>query len=384
MQTFISRRPTASLRKQQGVTLIELMVGLLVGLLVTVVIAQVLLVAEGQKRSATGGTDAQVNGALALYTLQREIQMAGHGLSASPTALGCEIKARYDSAAAAVNWTLTPVVISDGASGAPDTIQVLTGQKQGYSVATLVTENHLQNAASFYVTNTLGVATGDLMVAVPVTPDATHWCSVFSVTGTDTTGGYNQILHTSGTGTPWNPAVGSGIFPTDGYAAKSYLLNLGRLVSSTYSVTGPSASNPNTLQSVVFNSSAIAGATSDLFPQIVSLQAFYGKDTNADGTVDTYDTTTPTTQAGWSQVLAIRVAVVARSGQYEKDEVTAAAPVWDLGTAGADITIAGTTACSSSQCLSIPVDTQVGADWKHYRYKIFDTVVPLRNMLWGS
>jgi type IV pilus assembly protein PilW len=24
------------------------------------------------------------------------------------------------------------------------------------------------------------------------------------------------------------------------------------------------------------------------------------------------------------------------------------------------------------------------ADWKHYRYKVYETVVPLRNLLWQS
>ena len=47
-------------------TLVELMVALLLGLVTTYFIAQVFAVAEGQKRTATFGSDAQVNGAVAL------------------------------------------------------------------------------------------------------------------------------------------------------------------------------------------------------------------------------------------------------------------------------------------------------------------------------
>ena len=121
--------------------------------------------------------------------------------------------------------------------------------------------------------------------------------------------------------------------------------------------------------------------TNDLFPQVANLQAYYGKDTTGDGSIDSYDTVTPTTPAGWAQVVAVRVAVVVRSTQYEKDEVTSAAPVWDLGSTPT-VTDTSKATCGTSQCLSIPVDGVT--DWKHYRYKLYDTVVPLRNLLWRS
>lgn len=107
-------QPTA--RRQRGVTLIELMVGLLLGLVVVLVTAQVLSFSEGQKRVTTGGGDAQVNGALGLYTLQREIQMAGYGLLSDLSVLGCPIQANH-AVAGALNWTLVPVMITAGAAG---------------------------------------------------------------------------------------------------------------------------------------------------------------------------------------------------------------------------------------------------------------------------
>ena len=61
---------------QTGFTLVELMVGLALALITTVIVAQVMWAAEGNRRTTTQGSDAQVNGALALYTLQRDLQMA--------------------------------------------------------------------------------------------------------------------------------------------------------------------------------------------------------------------------------------------------------------------------------------------------------------------
>ena len=57
---------------------------------------------------------------------------------------------------------------------------------------------------------------------------------------------------------------------------------------------------------------------------IASLRAQYGRDTTGamDGTVDTYDQTSPTTACLWARTPAIRLALVARSAQFEKENVT--------------------------------------------------------------
>ena len=67
-------------RTQKGVTLVELMVALVIGAITVLAIQQVMAMFEGQKRASTGGADAQVNGAIALFTLEREIRQAGYGL----------------------------------------------------------------------------------------------------------------------------------------------------------------------------------------------------------------------------------------------------------------------------------------------------------------
>jgi type IV pilus assembly protein PilW len=82
-----------------------------------------------------------------------------------------------------------------------------------------------------------------------------------------------------------------------------------------------------------------------------------------DGTVDVFDQATPTNLCGWVRTRATRLVLVARSAQLEKGDVTAAAPAW----AGS-----GTTA----------IDLSGDASWQKYRYKLFETVVPLRNVAW--
>ncbi len=63
-----------------GFTLIELMVGMAIGLLATIIIMQVMSLFEAQRRTTTGSADAQTNGGIALYSIAREVQMAGYSL----------------------------------------------------------------------------------------------------------------------------------------------------------------------------------------------------------------------------------------------------------------------------------------------------------------
>jgi type IV pilus assembly protein PilW len=368
---------------ERGVTMVELMVGMVIGLLATIVVAQVMGVAEGQKRATTSGTDAQVNASIALFTLQRELQMAGYGLSTNQGGLGCTIKSVNFTSANGGDRTLAPVIITDGASGAPDSLRILASGKPTFSVPIRVENNHPASGIGsdvFAVTNTIGVANGDLMVAVPATPSASATCTVFRA---NSPSGSNLIYHASGTGDAggWNGASAGnllGLFPSAGYPAGSYLLNLGAgLVERTYSISAG-----GDLHVVEFDTASATNlATRSLFPQIVNMQALYGKDTSGDGVIDLYDNATPTTTAGWAQVIAVRLAIVARSGQYEKEDVTPSAPQWDLG---ATPTVTGASTCGLSQCVTLNVNSDMSADWKRYRYKVYDTVIPLRNIVWRS
>jgi type IV pilus assembly protein PilW len=354
-------------RLEHGFTLIELMIGVLIGALSTLVIAKVFAFSEGQRRATTTGSDAQVNGALALYAIQRDAEMAGYGMTASLDALGCPIQGRFGGTNYA--WTLAPVQITAGGGGAPDTINFMGSATTRYSMPTRVTSDHLKTDTTFFTSTTIGLAPGDLMIAVPKTIDVNNWCSVFSITSL---AGSNQVLHASGVG--WNPPAGQEIFPNAGYLATSYLLSLGSFINRTYSIGANSA-----LALTSFDSATGTSSATELFPAIVQLQAFYGKDTDGDGVIDTYDKVTPTTNAAWRQVIAVRVALVARSSQFEKEQVTASNPLWDVGTA---VPVSGSATCGSSKCVTLKVDMLT--DWQRYRYRVYDVVVPLRNVLWHA
>lgn len=375
-----SRHARSSAR---GVTLIELMVGMVIGLLAVLVIAQVALLFEGQKRSTTGGSDAQVNGALSLQMLQRDLQMAGYGITTGSGA-GCELRGNRDGVTPPWHGQpMVPVRIvqgTDATRGSPDTIFVMLSGRPGTSFHALpvaLSRVHRKSDVSLGVNANvnLGAETaraGDLLALIP-TNTATSWCSVVEVTR-DATALGDTIEHAESGA--WNQDATANIrpgvsFSDVGYAVGDQFVNLGTLIYREYALGADTAAGGGTALTMRSTdaSNAAWSAAEVLYPQIVNLQAVYGIDTSAtpDDVVDSWTTVAPTTPAGWGAAIAVRVAVVARSTTYEKAEVTTTQPTWRP---------------DGNTVETLPVDHL--SDWRHYRYKVFEVVVPLRNLLWQS
>jgi type IV pilus assembly protein PilW len=364
--------------RQAGFTIVELMIAVVLGLLTVLIVSQVLLQAETRRRTIASGSDAQLNGALSLYTLQRDIQMAGYGSNAIPAVMGCKLNRQFGSTGTARQTPLAPVVITAGANGAPDQITVLQARTRQASMPMGTKEIHnAKSSESFVVDSAMGVNVGDMMAVAPptITDYASSDCRLFQVAGT--TLSLTNIPHarptTTGQGS-WNhDQTFSSSMPD-----KSVLINMGSPVLRTYSVSA----QQNLVASDVSWTNGNTPQQENLFAQIVNLQALYGKDTNADGVVDTYNKTTPTTPAGWQEVLTVRLVVVARSDKREMGNVTAAQPTWDVGTQHTYGDVATADCNDASKCVTLKVNHLT--DWQRYRYKVYDTVVPLRNVLWHS
>ncbi|MDB5727893.1 MAG: pilW2 [Noviherbaspirillum sp.] len=117
-------------RRSGGFSLVEIMVGVAIGLIGALVMMQVSAIFEGRKRTTTSGTDAQTNGALALFTVERELRKAGYGISV-PDAVGCTVNTYFAAASPKQSsFVLTPVMITQGANGLPDRITTFASAKE--------------------------------------------------------------------------------------------------------------------------------------------------------------------------------------------------------------------------------------------------------------
>jgi type IV pilus assembly protein PilW len=74
------------------------------------------------------------------------------------------------------------------------------------------------------------------------------------------------------------------------------------------------------------------------------------------------------TATDWSRVLALRIALVARSNLAERPDATT----------GLCTTTTVDPLTWTGGTLTISADP----NWKCYRYRVFETTVPLRNMIW--
>ena len=354
-------------RGQRGISLLELLVGMVVSMLTVLAITQVFLESEKQRRIPGTGADAQVNGILALDAVQRDVRQAGYGLSGGPWVGGCTTGTSTEAAAVGLSGrTLAPVTITAGTGTAPsDSIAILSSGKVDAALQVKLAEDHANGNGKLILPSNLGVETGDWLIVSTATGSQ---CDAFKV----------QALAIA---EPWGVTPNVSV---RAYTAGSLLSNMGAApIQRRWSVTGSSTS-AFALQMSDLSTSGTPTAE-DAYPEVVLLRAFYAKDTNADGAIDTYDTKVPTDRAGWNQVIGLRVAMVVRSSHWDKEEVTPKPPQWNLGSATAAAGSAACAADASSKCIALGLThTSAGNDWKHYRYRMYESLIPLRNLLWNA
>ncbi len=345
---------------QAGFGLVEIMVGLVIGLLTTLVIMQVFTSFEGQKRTTSGSADAQTNGAVALYSISRDVQMAGYGLlPVLGTPMNCNpqpmIDHDNDPGTDAIAISVAPVFITDDGTsdllsvvygtsptaGAPSTINAITGP-------TLTLNNNLGCA----VRDVALIYDGPLCAAARVTGPTDIANPPEASDPPDTT---NVVLDTAGTITAAGLGAGASLACLGTWNRVTYQVNNGNLeVNGVPTIAG-----------------------------IVNMQVQYGisntaSDNQVASWVNAEDDWVAPTVADRNRIKAIRIAVIARNSLWERDVVSTAcssttdpAPTGVCAWAGSDDNPAPT------------VDLSAQADWNHYRYRVFETIIPLRNTIWS-
>jgi len=373
MKTTGRRTRAPSRQTVQGFTLVEFLVGAGLGLVSMVLIATVLASAEKNKRSSSSGADADVAGSLAIFELERAVKNAGYGLSASTS--GCALTATFNGLAVpGIPTKLASVQIRAGAAGAPDQLRVLTGSPARIPLPMQIKAVTSDAFGSTYgLSSRLGVINNDLM-AVVIPSDPQSSCVLFQATLPTSGAATNAIQRVNDT--KWNLRTQA---PSVDVSKPVYVINLTGLQDTTFSIANTGQGKQHRLHRAEFDWLTLASSEQDLHAGIVDLRAYYGLDTNNDQTVDVYTKEAQTTTAGWQQLRTVRLALLARSAHFEKEQVTATAPLWNLGRAvevkGADVKD-----CEDDHC--VPLNTGGGTDWRHYRYKLFDVVVPVRNHVW--
>ena len=406
--------PGAHFPAQRGFSLVEIMVALVIGLLGIIVMMQTFALFEAQKRTTTGGDDAISSGAIVLHDLSRDIQHAGWGTSSS-IVLGCfmtDVTTDSSLFKGGAAIPLAPVTINPLKMGSTtellippgdantDTLLVVSGNTNGNVDSELI---QLDSGAEYRIQSAGGVAMAEYVAIGPKERVKSGDCTVSATRVSQ----QPNVLSGGGSRLKVESAISNVVDDMHlvqlgkNPAIRAYAIRKGALTVCDWRVKDCSKSASDSTVWV------------PLADNIVSLRAQYGQDTTGkngdndgamDGVVDQWDQSIPAIVSGklekngpacvYMRMPTVRLVLVARSSQPEKrkqlgsteEPITQEAPGW-LGSAcpesnteckklnptGANISLAGTDVGSSDW-----------PSWQDFRYKVFQTIIPLRNIVQDS
>ncbi len=395
-----------------GFSLVEIMVGMVVGLITIVVIMQSFSAFEAQKRTTTSGSDTLENGLIALQAIESDARSAGYGLL-TPNGLACTSLNYYEGNDAgailakgvAANGTaarIAPVAISD--VGASDSIifTAATSPLAGMPfklnsdwIGKSDKDNpDMDNIVGFTLEQDL------YLVAAPI---ASPGIGATPIPCTRL--GYASAIGPASPASYYETSVDD--FPAGGYPMnKGFVINIGSasgasdasgispagFVRNQYRVrfTSPNqydlvVENVSHFPQTVLSTSAVALASN-----IVNVQVQYGvapantqpgvSSPSVNCWTDATGSACNSESGNWAspsaadimRVKAIRIAVVARSPLQEKPSVAG-------GTCDAT---------PASGVVSWPggpvIDLTANANWRCHRYRVYQTIIPLRNVIWAN
>ena len=369
-----------------GFSLVEILVGMVMGLLGIIIIFQVFEVSEGIKRTSTSGGDAMQYGALALYTLERDLRQAGSGINNLQMA-GCNTLSYDEELTPSIRpaVTMVPVIIGLNLDPKlPDSLTITYGNSQTQSTPVKMTNTMATGTSFLKVDNRYGFLPGNrILISEPGKP-----CWIAQITALpDTAPESDQIWHDTGTYQDANNNTVSARYngPT-GFTDTTGVVTLYTEAARIYNLSSTPTRDIFSVANsqLMLDSNRMTAGPGAIADNVVQLKAQYGHDNGVndgsvvnttyapdDGMVDNYTNTmpSPAAAADWMQVIAVRLAVVARSAQVEKPKVsggpcdaTTVAPTWAGGN----------------------LDLTADPNWKCYRYRVFESIVPLRNAIWQA
>jgi type IV pilus assembly protein PilW len=374
---------------QKGFTLVEIMVAMVIGMIGVLVIMQVARTTETQKRITAGTGSAQDNGTMGIYMIQRDVKQAGYGFT-SIGVLGCPVTIPASDPLGVRNLAfLAPVVINSrdvpAGDAGTDTLLVAYGSSAGSPEGDTI---NAVTGQQIGVMSTVNFKVGEYVVVAPMTPKDGCTLTLGAITALSA-----------------NTVTVPGVGAAGALIDASVLLDLGPLLRiAGYAVRNGSLTTCDYLRADCGD----AANWTIIADGIVSLLAQYGRDDKdpRNGSVDTWDWETPTLNGSqeqfasdWARIAAVQLALVARNGEPAGAECahdatrcpTRAAP--SLSSSWANTPDTPNTPDSPDTPDNPPspddsgkgaakIDLSANSDWRHYRYQVYEAVIPLRNIPW--
>jgi type IV pilus assembly protein PilW len=418
--------------RSSGFSLVELLVAMVIGLIGSIIIFQVYAGFENQKRATTSSGDAATNMAAATNALEQAGRDAGYGLNFTAL-MGCDAIGWIKDATPpppsppapppppptpGVPYVakLTPINITRDATGATLTF-VRNSSDASYAVTTLKTDM-ADPEDDLELTNLYGIKEGDVLVIAQkkdegdAVKDKKITCAITQATSAGVVAGRNIVTHKYGINgtdgafpstdpmiagplyTYWNKLGGLGTLSAANISTLNASLDspIGDPVSRFTFKAGAYVMNMGPqkgatslgLQTTIFKVSngTLLASGAPVVDGVVFMDAQYGIAANTGATTVTYASTLPSTastdpkiaQKDWFSLRTVRVVLIAKASQYDKDFQLCAQPAAP----------AAAVACPLTAAHGMPAWTNYTAPASdiHYRHKAVELIIPLRNMFW--
>jgi type IV pilus assembly protein PilW len=382
----------------RGFSLVELMVSIVIGLLALMFATRLVISSEQSKQTSLGGSDAMQNGMLALFSISNDAAQAGWGLN-DPLVTGCNT-VFFDSAGFALapalraGVAITPlaaaVIESNGAD--PDRLTLYSGSSISGAGTLRLIHNYDGGAALQVDRVPYGFALGDVILVAPEMAGAAN-CALAQIAIDP------RLLPEPPNTQELNIGAGASARYNAGALGATYVNGLARLFNlgpvATLSFHSWSSAG-GFLQLRATDLAGASAAAEVVLDNVVSLKAQYGFDTRSSAA---FAPASGVQLAVWSgamidadgdgiiggagdyqRVVALRIAVVARSKHPERADAGGAC----RATLSAPVVFAREEPFGVA-ALPVPVNVAIAGDsidWKCYRYRVFETIVALRNAGW--
>jgi len=379
-------------RGAAGFSLVELMVSIVIGLLAVLFATRMMTDSERSKDGALGGSDSMQDGMMAMFSISADAEQAGFGLN-DPILAGCDTAFSDDGGAGYALATVkrgttdveplaAAVIVNGGAR--PDTVSFYSGSAAGGTISVRLVGNYNGGSQIMIDRDPYGFAEGDVFVVAP--EDGVGRCALAQVSAL--TEGASPAISFNDTSDRYNTGELGRTFP----GSATRVFNLGPAAGLSFH-TWLVENGVLRLRATNLGQGDDTQAVAD---NIVSIKAQYGLDTRAGAA---FDPEQGMQIGAWSnemtdadgdgvtggpgdyqRVAAIRLAVVARNRSPERPAAGGACSVTTE-----PLTVFGSRQPSEVDAVPVELDlsdTGDGPDWTCYRYRAFETIVPLRNSGW--
>ncbi len=367
----------------KGFSMVELMVALVIGLILLAGVSSIMVSTKRSYNTQDSLGRLQENARIAMMIMTRELRNVGYVgcntnadnitniLNGGATSFDYNIGVLLEGSESVSAWYPTTKTLATALGSVTPRANTDLFMVRGAEAADSFTIQGKMNnqAASLKINENSGIADGEILILSDCSST-----DIFQATGVNPAGGFDNVIHNTGSGTPGNASLDNGAKLSKAYGTDATLM---KFKSSIFYVATGASGEPSLFRRRVSTTGSFT--TEELVEGIENLQILYGEDTtNGDRIPDEYRTADNV--ANWDNVVAIRFGIISRAlANLQTSDRKTANKADD--TKPLDIDGDGTDDFLGNETTTTTTETGTVVSDLRYDRRMFRTTVVLRNFV---